>query len=259
MTATPTPRRLYVHDDLTECAWSLSQARATAVPLVAELLDTIRREPHVALLTLAEQLDGLLRRGGHPPFRLAIGIGAAGEAVARAVDARAGWFPEIVRVEMRREEDGRGGYVLATPAPIARQLADVPDGAIAVVDDTLFSGITLRAVLEALPRDARRRARVFCLRAVAESIPAIEALCPVTVGVAAPGRILHDVSFINASGLVRRGAIRRAGAPPLAFFERPEWMRAWFPTQVDAVTRLCRRLHPLLDRPPVVPAGATAV
>jgi hypothetical protein len=86
------------------------------------------------------------------------------------------------------------------------------------------------------------------LRAVAESLPVIEALCPVTVGFAAAGRILEDVSFINASGLVRRGAIRRVGAPALAFFERAEWMQAWFPRSADEVTRLCGRLHTRLDQ-----------
>jgi hypothetical protein len=138
---------------------------------------------------------------------------------------------------------------------MARQLSGLTAGSIAVVDDTVFSGLTLRAVLAALSPEARRRTHVFCLRAVAESLASVAALCPVTVGVAAPGRILRDVSFINASGLVRRGAIRRAGAPPLAFFERPEWMRAWFPAHVERVTSLCRRLRPLLD-PAVVPVAA---
>ena len=51
-------------------------------------------------------------------------------------------------------------------------------------------------------------------------------LAPVTAGILAPGRILEDVSFINASSLIHRGAVRRARQPPLAFFERPEWMTA---------------------------------
>jgi len=87
----------------------------------------------------------------------------------------------------------------------------------------------------------------FLLRDTPESLATIRPLCPVSAGVAAPGRILEDVSFINASGLARRGAIRRAGAPPLAFFEREEWMRAWFPAYAAEVTRLCRRLSALLS------------
>ncbi|HYE92978.1 MAG TPA: hypothetical protein VEA38_18250 [Terriglobales bacterium] len=253
MSTTPTPRRLYVHDDLTEAAWSAPR-RLAAVRLAAALFTRVRREPHAVVLTLAEQLDAVLARGGRPPFAAAVGIGAAGARVAQDLHARAGWFPTILRVDVSRVEDGRGGYALTGPAPLAAQLAAVPDsGPVAVVDDTLFSGLTLRAVLGALPASARRRAHVFCLRAVAESVPAIQRLCPVTIGFAAPGRILEDVSFINASGLVRRGAIRRAGAPPLAFFERPEWMSAWFPSGAAEIIRVCRRLHALLD----VPAGAS--
>jgi hypothetical protein len=246
--AAPTPRHLYVHDDLTETAWALRARRAEAVRLVGALFAAIHEEPHTVVLSLAEQLDGVLAAGGHPPFAVTIGIGAAGERVARALHARAGWFPSIRRVQLAREEVGQGGYRLTGPAPLADQLAGVADeGTIAVVDDTVFSGLTLGAVLSAIPRAARRRTRAFCLRAVAESLAALEALAPVTVGFAAPGRILRDVSFINASGLVRRGAIRRAGAPSLAFFERPEWMRAWFPRRVDEITRLCARLHALVD------------
>ena len=55
------------------------------------------------------------------------------------------------------------------------------------------------------------------------------------------------MSFINASGLVRRGSIRRTGLPPLAFFERPEWIHAWFPGHAEEVTDLCRRLNAILE------------
>ena len=247
MTPTPTPRRLYVHDDLTELAWTAPRDRQFAVRLAASLFDLVRAEPHTVVLTLAEQLEGVLGRGGYPPFAAAVGIGRAGERVARQIHARAGWFPSIRRIDVTRLESGER-YLLAGPAPLATQLAGVPaSGPIAIVDDTLFSGITLRGVLSALPDDGRRRARVFCLRGVAESVPAIERLAPVTIGFAAPGRILEDVSFINASGLVCRGAIRRADGPSLAFFERPEWMIAWFPAKAAEITDLCRRLQAIVD------------
>jgi hypothetical protein len=59
--------------------------------------------------------------------------------------------------------------------------------------------------------------------------------------------MLTDVSFINASGLVRRGAIRRAGRPPLAFFEREAWMQAWFPGDHSEVIAVCRELCEALE------------
>lgn len=253
MTSTPTPQRLYVHDDLTD---AVATRGPEALLLTRALFTTMAAEPHVVVLSLTEQLDAVVRAGGHPPFTLAIGIGPAGERVARALHARAGWFPVIQRVDIARAEDGAGGYVLTGSAPLSEQLAGVRGtGSVAIVDDTIFSGLTMQAVLAALPEGVLGRTRAFCLRGVAESVPAIEELCPITVGFAAPGRITDEVSFINASGLVRRGAIRRVGAAPLAFFERPEWIAAWFPHGVEEVLRLCRQLNALVDEAPGASVG----
>jgi hypothetical protein len=249
--AARTPRRFYVHDDLTDDVRERHGPASPALALVHELLGLVRRqEGRVTVIRVDEQLDRLVARGPHAPFALAIGIGRAGERVARQIHARTGWFPAIRRVDLTREEDGRGGYTLVSPGgvPLAAQLAGVEDAvSLAIVDDTIFSGLTMRAVLSALPEAARGRAQAFCLRGVADSIRAVAALCPVTPGLAAPGRLEEDVSFINASGLVRRGAIRRTGRPPLAFFERPEWIHAWFPGHAEEVIAVCRRLHSLLE------------
>lgn len=243
---TPTPTTLYVHDDLTE----LAGLRPETARLARELLDLVRRDPRVHILTLTTQVEAVVAQGPHGPFAVAIGIAAAGEAVARALHARAGSFPVIHRIEVAREETVGGGYELATGSagPLAEQLAPV-EGAvsIAVVDDTVFSGLTLDAVLRALPSGALARTRAFCLRGVETSLSALRALCPVTVGVAASGRLLDDVSFINASGLVRRGAIRRVGLAPLAFYERPEWIRAWFPDDALKIIACCAELARRLD------------
>ncbi len=249
--ATPTPRRFYIHDDLSAEVRERHGAGSAASTLVGELLALVCRDPdRVTVLTVEEQIEMVLARGAHAPFALAIGIGRAGERVVRQLHARAGWFPAIRRVDVAREEDGRGGYTLVSPQglPLATQLAGVEAvPSLALVDDTVFSGLTMRAVLDALPAAVRARTHAFCLRCVAQTLASIETRCPITPGFAAPGRLLAEVSFINASGLVRRGAIRRAGRPPLAFFERPEWIHAWFPGHGDAVIAVCRRLHRLLE------------
>ncbi|HEY7436982.1 MAG TPA: hypothetical protein VIE41_17710 [Methylomirabilota bacterium] len=249
----PTPRLLYVHDDLTDEIARHEGAGSVAAALVRDLLALLARDPErVRVLTLGEQVERVVAQGEHLPFALALGIGSAGQRVAEALHARTGWFPRVRRIGLTREEDGRGGYrVLSTEAAdLGAQLEGVADSAsLAVVDDTVFSGLTMRALLSALPEATRRRTRAFCLRGVADSIAAVAALCPITAGVAAPGRRLDDVSFINASGLVRRVAIRRRGLPTLAFFERPEWIRAWFPGVHGEVLALCRRLNALLEAP----------
>ena len=216
--------------------------------LGAALFARLRRDAgRIVILTPAEQIDGLVARGGHAPFAATVGIGGAGVRVAEAVHARTGWFPSIHRADLWREEDDDGGYVLSGPEPLAGRLAPLAAAdSIAVVDDTIFSGLTMRAVLTALPRVPRVHA--FCLRAVADSLSSVAELTPVTAGFAASGRILEDVSFINASGLVKRGAIRRKDRPPLAFYERPEWMAAWFPTDHEDITALCRELAAELNR-----------
>jgi len=244
--STPVPRTLYIHDDLSDDLAALgSDSRARRI---GQSLFTLRRRdsPRIVILTLAEQIDGLVARGAHAPFARAIGIGRAGVRVAEAVHARTGWFPSIDRVDLWREEDAAGDYVLSGPRPLDAQLVTLTGAeSIAVVDDTIFSGLTMRTVLSALP--PARRVHAFCLRAVADSLSAVAALAPVSAGFAASGRILDDVSFINASGLVRRGAIRRTGRPSLAFHERPEWMEAWFPGDHEEITRLCRELAAELE------------
>jgi len=251
--AQPAPGRLYVHDDLTGLAREQLGAGAPGVALAERLIARLRADPaHVTVLTLEEQLACVAAQGPHTPFDLAVGIGRAGERVAQQLHARTGWFPRIVVVRITREEDGRGGYALASTGAgsLAEQVGALDRrGRLAVVDDTVFSGLTLRGVLGALSAEERARTRAFCLRGVGETLAGLAALCPVTAGVAAPGRLLTDVSFINASGLVLRIAIRRRGQPALAFFDRPEWLRAWFPGYADDVLALCRDLNALLDTP----------
>ncbi|MBI4269987.1 MAG: hypothetical protein HY615_06605 [Candidatus Rokubacteria bacterium] len=249
--AQPTPRRLYVHDDLSDEVRRRLGPASAAGALTRALFEVLRRDrDRVIVLTLAEQVERVIAQGSHAPFDLTLAVGRAGERVAGALHARAGWFPRVRRVGLTREEDGRGGYRLISTerASLAEQVAGVAERtSLAVVDDTVFSGLTMRSVLEALPAALRGRTHAFCLRGVAASLPAIARLCPVTVGVAAAGRILEDVSFINASGLVLRVGIRREGRTPLAFFERPDWIRAWFPGVHAEVVDLCRRLNALLE------------
>jgi hypothetical protein len=249
--AAPTPKVLYVHDDLSEYVGRRLGQSSQAWELTRELFALVCRDPgRVVLLTLDLQIGRLLDERAHTPFALAIGIGRAGERVAQQLHARTGWFPNISRVDITREEDGRGGYkvVTTTGIPLAQQLPSLAAvHSLAIVDDTVFSGLTMRTVLLALPPEVRARTQVFCLRGVAASLVSIRELCPIEIGFAAPGRLLDEVSFINASGLVMRVGIRHPDQPSQAFFERPMWMHAWFPGYADEVIALCQRLNAILE------------
>ncbi len=249
--AQPTPRHFYVHDDLTEEVASETGPDSPAAALARALIARVAADrARVRVLTLAEQVERVAAQGPHAPFALALGVGRAGERVARALHARTGWFPRVRRVGLTREEDGAGGYRLVSTEPGGLDaVLDRRYDSLAVVDDTVFSGLTMTGVIGALDPEQRARTHAFCLRGVAESIARVRALCPITAGVAAPGRPLDEVSFINASGLVRRIAIRRPGQPPLAFLDRPEWLRAWFPADHAEILALCRRLNALLEPP----------
>lgn len=246
----PVPGRLYVHDDLTAELDALGDRAEAARALAADLFGMLRRDPRISVLTLEEQLEALVSAAAFRPFAIALGIGRAGERVADELHRRTGWFPAVRRLGLTRVEDGAGGHVLCstTGEPLDRQLEGLEGAAsIAVVDDTIYSGLTMRAVLRALPPAPRVRTQAVCLRAVGETLATITPLAPVAAGFVAAGRRDHDVSLINASGLVQRGAIRRRDAPPLAFFERPEWLHAWFGAQAPAIRACCEALHRALE------------
>jgi hypothetical protein len=192
--AQPTPRWFYVHDDLSDEVNRRAGPNSAAAQLAQELLRLLRAdEGRVTVLTLAEQIERVAGQGPYPRFETAIGIGHAGERVAKQLHSRTGWFPRVRRVGITREEDGRGGYSLVstTAEPLAGQLSGLDQcRSLALVDDTVFSGLTIRGVIDLLPPALLSRLRVFCLRGVGETLDALATVCPVTVGVAA--RQLHQ-------------------------------------------------------------------
>lgn len=249
--STPTPAAFYIHDDLSEDVRLTHGRDSLEYKLARELLDLARRDSErVFVLREDEQIDLLVSKASPKPFDIAIGIGAAGEKVARRVHNRAGWFPNIRRLDASRQEANEGGYTLisVTQKSLEDQVRDLDKyESIAIVDDTLFSGFTVRTILGLLPDEIRDKTEVYCLRCVQESLESVREIRPVTAGFEARGRILEEVSYINASGLARKVGIRRKGLPSLAFYERPEWMEAWFPGHAAEVIAACRKLNALLE------------
>jgi len=243
----PTPARFYIHDDISDEILETHGEDSTASRLTAGLLGLfLKDQERITILHVQDQIDSLVSTGDHLPFDMTIGIGLAGERVVRQLHQKTGWFPNFRRVDVTRIEDGVGGYNVrsTTGEPLEHQVDDLCRyESLAVVDDTVFSGITMRTVLAALPSDMLGRTEAFCLRCVDESLGAIRSMCPISAGFRAPGRILEEVSFINASGLINPIGIRREDMPAMAFFDRPQWMEAWFPEYASEVVELCRRIN----------------
>ena len=106
--ATPTPQVFYIHDDLSDDVRHTHGEQSVAFQLSQELLTLVRRDPQrVVVLQLEDQISRLVGQGSHAPFAMTVGIGQAGERVARQLHQRTGWFPMIRRVDVTREEDGQ--------------------------------------------------------------------------------------------------------------------------------------------------------
>src|SRR5215510_4335034 len=161
----PTPQVFYIHDDLSDDVCRTYGEQSVAYQLTRDLLTLVRRDPRrVVVLQLEDQITRLVAQGIHAPFAMTVGIGQAGERVARQLHQRTGWFPVVRRVDVTREEDGQGGYnlVSTTTQSLAEQLRGVETcPALAVVDDTVFSGLTMRTVLHTLPPAVLARTHAF--------------------------------------------------------------------------------------------------
>lgn len=243
---TPVPSRLYVYDDLPSVRQHYA-GKELVLRLLQRLEQALRANAHVRLIDVNEQVEKLARQLPPESFDLAFAAGDAGARVAAALQARSGRFPSIRRIGVTRIEQGPFQYrvISTTGAPLEQQLS-VPEGALlALVDDTIYSGLTLTSLLQRLPASQLPRTRVYCLQALAASLPRIRAFCPVYAGLELNGIPERDVSIIKASHLFEPGAIRRADGRDLAFYERPEWLRAWFPVNAEHVIELCDELRRL--------------
>lgn len=249
-----TPRRLYIYNDLIYCRSPQPEAAALGEQLDG-LEEALRKNPRVTLLDIGEQIERLSRLPVRQPFEETLVVGEAGARTAGGIHARTGWFPKIRQISVTREEIAGGTYQITSTASqsLEAQLSRLAGGPLALVDDTIYSGLTLQAVLSRLPAASLTAAHIFCLQGIARAVAEIRGICPVSLGIELHGEPGSDVSIIKASHLFIKGAIRPAGHPELAFFEREPWMRAWFPSNADEILARCRSLA-LLASPLLSPS-----
>lgn len=239
----PTPRTLYIYNDLVYYRLP-PQARRAFLQRLDDLERALQANPHVVMLDIGEQL-GLLAATSDPSrFAETLAVGEAGYRIAAGLHARTGWFPKIRLISVAREEIAPDRYRVQTTSDQAldEQLGHLDPGPLALVDDTIYSGLTVSSIVACLSQRDRARLHIFCLQGIAASIAAIRRICPVTAGLEIHGDPGVGVSVIKASHLFIRGAVRPAQQPALAFFERQLWMEAWFPRNARLVIALCEDL-----------------
>ncbi len=235
------PFHLFVYNDL---PYSREHASgdASVVALLDRLEQALRDQPNVSLIDIADQIEKLAEAPVARSFAMTIAIGEAGARIARRLHQRTGWFPAIETIPVTRVEAGPGDYRIPDNPTVEQRLRNLSAVPLAIVDDTLYSGLTLSWVLDRLPNSVLPATEVFFLQAMADAMPVLRARCTVHVGLIMPGVPEKDVSIIKASHLFEAGAIRRTAGRDLAFFERPEWLHRWFPQGVAAITALCMEL-----------------
>ena len=113
--AAPTPRVLYIHNDLSEYVCRQQGEGSPARQLTQAIFMRVRCDPgRVVVLTLESQIEGVLAQGTFAPFARAIGIGRAGERVAQHLHAKTGWFPKIARYRSAPPDSVGHGMCLHT-------------------------------------------------------------------------------------------------------------------------------------------------
>lgn len=246
MTESPqsAPATVYVYNDL-PYVLAARPGDAALVALVDELLQALEAEPRVRLLSVDVLVEALARSPVAAPFAHTLAIGGAGTRVARLLHARTGWFPSIETLAITREEANDTGYRIigSGGGDPEQQLAALTGKSLALVDDTIYSGLTLAWALDRLSAPMLTGTCIFALQAVQQALPPLRGRCAVYAGIELPGERERDLTVIKASHLFERGAIRRP-AGDLAFYQRPAWMRAWFPLGAARITALCTRLDP---------------
>lgn len=238
----PTPKKLYIYNDLPRFA---HKGSSYTVHLLRLLENALKENPNVLFIDINEQIIRLATREYHRPFETTLALGQSGFLIAEGLHLQTGWFPSIKTIGITRQETAIGKYEIISTVDISlkEQLVDINADSIAIVDDTIYSGLTLHSILQLLLEIKSKRIHIFALQAITDTLTKLKAVSQISVGLHMDGRIDEEVSVIKASGLFEKGAIRRVRQEPLAFFEREEWMRAWFPDNAEKVIALAEQLY----------------
>ncbi len=241
----PTPKLLYVHDNLTPFVKTRFGKNSLEYETAQLFIKHIEVQPHTKVGNLEEELAGLISQSTPEPFDITFGFGHKGEEIAQLLHGRWSAFPNIQRLDITRiEKENDNGHILVskTNESIEDQIAKADDfDSIALVDDVLFTGFTMHSVMELLDLEGKD-CHLFFTRGIEETKEEFEKMgCKVHLGVSLPGKIEVDSSTISIMNLITEGAIRTPTGD-LSYCDRSEWMEAWFPDRADTIKYLCQAL-----------------
>ena len=228
--------KLYIYNDLPDFRKKGKE--------IAKLQHALLENPNVEFLTREKNIQNILQKYSHIPFGLTLGVGDSGEKIAHEMHKKSKWFPTIKKLHITRLEQENGQYTIISTSKktIKQQLSNINVSSLAIVDDTLYSGLTLGTILHNLPEKSQKNVHIFCLQVIEESLSEVEELCQISYGFKMIGKKEKDISIIRASSLFQKGATVTK-TKKLAFFEREEWMNGWFPKNASTIVSLCRKLR----------------
>lgn len=239
-----TPRNLYVYNDFSHYMLMRGNEE-TYTSLTAQLTQVLRANEHVTFIDIDRQIQALASQSITRPSSTALALGKSGYRVALALHEHTGWFSSIQPFAVARRETCDGSYQLISTnhLTLQQQLQAVSRESLAIVDDTIYSGLTMYSLLTLLTTNDQQCSHVFALCATSASLAVLAPFCPVTTALELKGKLDEEVSIIRASHLFMPGAIRRENAPELAFFQRPSWIKAWFSGSFETILAICEQLY----------------
>ncbi len=238
---------VYIYDDvvLNSRPWRAQW------PLLNVLKQTINHNKLVTFLDPFEQINALLPSYESGRFDLVIGIGKSGHQIARLLNQYSGQDYPLLLAELSRQEISPNNYQMnpVQLAKVAEELKDLTGKRVAIVDDTLYSGLTIHSILDLLPSDTLQQTEIFVLQGIEDSLPTIMDRCLVRIGFVMVGKREKDATIIKTSNLFIPGAIIQIDGKSQAFCDRPKLMAEWFPVNSKQVIKLCRQLRESVNSP----------
>ncbi len=238
----PKPTRFLLLDDLSDGDFVV-QKKARELTSLVDADCAIYASAERLLSRVKRKNNGLLRK-----VELCIGIGKTGYDLAERIDTKA----PIVLVTPYRETNSNGAnYIKARsgksllqeirenlPHPERRQIRNI-----GLVDDTVFSGGTVLAIVNAVRSIfSKSKITVFTLT----YIPSLSNFLEIEEFSIVSGLTLRSdsrksigINSVDVKDLVLQSALPLADGRTIPFMEEENWMRAWFGKNYERAIEIC--------------------